>query len=189
MISIQTDRLTIRNFSADDWRDLQEVAVRYQASEMAQYDHPWPTSADEIKGIVEWFASGDSYLAVCLKSTGKIIGLITLNPKEQQTGTVFGLGYVFHEDHFGQWYATEGCRAVIDYAFGPLAADSMTSGTAEANHRSCRLLKRLGLRETGRGTGSFRQTEDGEPVEFVSLSFAIARDEWLAMDVEGKREP
>jgi RimJ/RimL family protein N-acetyltransferase len=181
--SIETDRLVIRNFRAGDWPDLQEMILRYQASDMAQYDHEWPTSADEIKGVAEWFASGDSYLAVCLRTTGKLIGLISLNPQEQQAAPVFGLGYVFHEDHFGQGYATEGCRAVIDYAFGPLAADSVTSGTAAANHRSCRLLRRLGLRQTGRGTSSFQKTQDGDPIAFASLTFAITRDEWLALDV------
>ena len=35
---------------------------------------PWPTGTAEIQGIVAWFARGDDYLAVCLKSTGKLIG-------------------------------------------------------------------------------------------------------------------
>jgi RimJ/RimL family protein N-acetyltransferase len=180
MTALETDRLAIRNFHADDWCDLQEMILQYQASEYAQYDHQWPTSTDEIKGIAAWFAEGDSYLAVCLKTTGKLIGFIALNPHEEQDDVAFGLGYVFNADYHGKGYATEGCRAVLDYAFGRLGADRMSTGTAAANHPSCRLLRRLGLRETGQGKASFRKTQDGEPIEFVGLSFAISRDEWLA---------
>ena len=53
MNAIETDRLVIRNFVIDDWRDLHEMVVKYQASEYAHYDHQWPTEAEEIKGIVE----------------------------------------------------------------------------------------------------------------------------------------
>ena len=97
MKPIETDRLVIRNFRADDWPDLQEISARYKASEYAQYDQEWPTSANEIKGMVEWFAGDDRFLAVCLEPTRKVIGLISLNP-EGQEGRIFGLGYVFNSD-------------------------------------------------------------------------------------------
>ena len=104
--------------------------------------------------------------------------LMALTGEEEQE---FGLGYVFKSDYWGQGYATEGCRAVMDYAFGQLGADRIATGTGAANERSCRLLRRLGLRETGQSTGSFWKTPDGDPIEFLGLSFAISRDEWLAL--------
>lgn len=36
MISFDTDRLIIRNFTTDDWQDLQEMIVNYQTSEWAK---------------------------------------------------------------------------------------------------------------------------------------------------------
>jgi ribosomal-protein-alanine N-acetyltransferase len=179
MTSIETDRLVLRNFQADDWQDLLEVAAKYQASEYAKYDHNWPTDAEEIKGVVEWFATGDRFLAVCLKTTGKLVGLVSLNPKD---GGEYGFGYVFHTDYHGQGYATEACRAALDHVFGPLGAERVVTGTAEANEPSCRLLRRLGLKEIGQGKGSFRETAEGEPIEFVALSFAISREEWAALE-------
>jgi RimJ/RimL family protein N-acetyltransferase len=187
MKPIETDRLVIRNFDVDDWRALQEMVVRYQASEYAQYDHPWPTSAEEIQGVAEWFAGGDSYLAVCLKGAGELVGLVALNQKAQGDGVEFGFGYVFHPDYHGRGYATEAGLAALDYAFGPLAADRVGTGTAAANEPSCRLLRRLGMRETGQSTASFCKTPEGEPIEFVALSFAISRDEWLALGRRGTR--
>ena len=35
MITLETDRLVIRNFRPDDWRELQELAIEYRASKWA----------------------------------------------------------------------------------------------------------------------------------------------------------
>ncbi len=96
MITIETNRLNIRNFHPDDWQDLQDLAVQYQASEWAKYEDPWPTSAEEVKGMAAFFASGDSYLAACQKATGKLIGLIAIERRKEQEERVHNLGYVFH---------------------------------------------------------------------------------------------
>jgi RimJ/RimL family protein N-acetyltransferase len=171
MIAIETDRLIIRNFCLDDWQNLQEVAIEYRASEWAKYEDPWPTSAQEVKGMVEWFAKGDDYLAVCLKATGKLIGLIAIERRKDQEGAVHNLGYVFHPGYHGHGYATEGCKAAMEYVFGQLAADGILTGTHPANKSSVRLLKKLGLRKVS-----------GD-------EFAISKEEWLALwEREGKME-
>jgi len=179
MTSMETERLIIRNFDSDDWQALQEMITQYESSEYAVYNHEWPTSKEEIKGIAKWFADGDSYLAVCLRETGKFIGFISLHRSEKEDCQEFGLGYIFNFNYHGKGYATEGCQAIIDHAFSRLGADRITTGTAAANNPSCRLLKRLGMRKTGEGTASFWKTQDGKPIEFVSFSFALSRDEWL----------
>ena len=156
------------------------MMVQYQASAAAVYDHEWPTSTEEIKGITKWFAGGDTYLAVWLKETGQMIGFVSLSQGKQDEILEFDLGYVFNFDYHGQGYATEGCQAAMDHAFGLLAADRITSGTAAANQASCQLLQRLGMKKTGESTAAFRKTEEGKPIAFLGLSFAITRDEWLA---------
>jgi RimJ/RimL family protein N-acetyltransferase len=164
MILLETDRLLIRNFRAEDWQELQELAIRYQASEWAQYDHPWPTSAEEVRSMAAWLASGDDYVAACLKATGQLIGLISIGRRDEAGASVHGFGYVFHPDFYGQGYATEGCRAAMDYVFAHLEADGIRTGTHPANEPSVRLLHRLGLKEVAQG------------------EYAISRGEWLARD-------
>ena len=166
MNSLETDRLAIRNFCPDDWQELQELAIQYQASEWAQYDIPWPTAEKEVKGMAQWFSGGDEYLAVCLKTTGKLIGLITIDRRKEQSGRVHNLGYVFHPAYHGQGYATEGCRAAMQYVFCVLAADGILTGTHPENEPSVQLIKRLGLKEMDRG------------------EFAMSREGWLALDHE-----
>jgi len=164
MTSLETDRLVIRNFHPDDWQQLQELAVAYQASEAARYEDPWPTSTEEVKGMAAWFAGGDDYLAVCLKETGELVGLVAINRRDDRKGVVHNLGYVFHPGHHGQGYATEACQAAMDYLFGEREADGILTGTHPDNEPSVRLLRRLGLKEVARG------------------EFALSREDWSARE-------
>lgn len=166
MISLETDRLTIRNFTPDDWQELQEMVIAYQASEAARYEDPWPTSAEEVKGIAAWFAGGDDYLAVCLKTTGKLIGFVAIGRRQEQD-RVHNLGYVFHPGYHGQGYATESCRAAMGYLFAQLGAEGILTGTHPDNQPSVALLKRLGLHEIGGG------------------EWVLSRTAWLAIGARG----
>ncbi|NLS76694.1 MAG: GNAT family N-acetyltransferase [Chloroflexi bacterium] len=178
MTILETERLTLRNFCASDWEALHEIICQYQASELAAYDQPWPTSPDEIRKIAAWFASGERYLAVCLKDTGRLIGFVALNPEQGERA--LNLGYVFNSDYHGQGYATEACQALLSHAFGTLQAEKVVSGTAAANQSSCRLLARLGFRRVGESVTSFGPGRDGKPAEFLGYSFELTRGEWEA---------
>lgn len=171
MITIETDRLQIRNFTANDWPGLQAVISHYQASASAQYEAPWPTSSKEIQDITTWFAGGDEYLCVALKATDTIIGLLAIERRKDKEGQVHNLGYIFHPAYQGQGYATEGCRAVMRYLFNQLAATAIHTGTHPANGASVRLLTKLGLQRIN-------------PGEFV-----LSRAEWQALEpATGKPE-
>lgn len=113
MIPIETERLVVRNFKVDDWEALHKMIVQYEASEFAAYDQQWPTSVEQIKGITEWFASGDNFMAACLKDTSQFIGFVALNPEEGEDGQEYNIGYVFDSHYHGHGYATEACKAIL----------------------------------------------------------------------------
>ena len=162
MTMFETERLTIRNFRIDDWEALHEMIVQYVSSGLAALEpNQWPTSPDEIKKITEWFASVDSYFAVCLKDTGRFIGFVCLNPEKGERE--FNIGYTFNFDYHGKGYATEACRALLGHAFDRLGAQRVVTGTHPSNTASVRLLERLGFRRT---------TEDP--------GWELSRDEWKA---------
>ena len=166
MISLETNRLIIRNFTPDDWQELQRIAIWYRGSHLAKYDHPWPTSEDEVRGMASWFASGDDYVAACEKATGRLMGLIAISHKKDEEERVHGLGYVFHGDYHGHGYATEACRAAMAHLFASLGADKILTGTHPDNAASVALLTKLGLKEIDRG------------------EFTISREEWLVLSRE-----
>jgi RimJ/RimL family protein N-acetyltransferase len=181
-MKIETKRLLIRNFRADDWNALREMIIQKESSEYAEYDHEWPTSEKEIKKITEWFASGDMFHAVCLKETDKLIGFIALDSVKKKENNEFNLGFYFDSNYHGKGYATEGCKAILHYAFSELKAEKVTSGTAAANHPARNLLTRLGMRKTGEDITSFRKTPEGKPIEFVGLRFSISKNEWCKLN-------
>jgi [ribosomal protein S5]-alanine N-acetyltransferase len=179
--TLETERLLIRNFSLGDWQALHEMINQYESSGLAAYDQQWPASPEEIKGIAQWFAGGDSYLAVCLKETGRLIGFLSLNA-EKQVPSELNIGYIFNFDDHGKGYATEACRAALTHAFVTLQAQQVVSGTAAANHASCRLLEKLGFTRTAESACSFRKTPDGKPIEFVGYSYTLTREKWEGVD-------
>jgi len=162
MDTIETERLHIRNFTHEDWQAFQEVLVHYQASESARFEPPWPTSDEDVQGMVKWFASGDYFLCVCLKASGAVIGLLAVERRKDHEEPVHNLGYVFHPAYHGHGYALEGCQAVMGYIFDQLGAVAIHTGTNPANEPSVRLLTKLGLKRINPG------------------EFTLTREEWLA---------
>ena len=185
MTPLVTERLEVRNFRVDDAPALREMVLQYQASAYAVYDHKWPTSADEIRAVAEWFAEGDRFLAVCLRDTGRFIGFVSLGATEGTHDTAYSLGYCFDFDYHGRGYATEACQVALDHAFDALGADKVTTGTAAANQPSCRLLARLGFRRVGEQTTSFWTNADGAPIEFLAYSFVLDRADRIGASSRG----
>lgn len=178
MQPIETERLMLRNFTAEDGPALLKMIVQYQASPYAKYDHPWPADPEQIKGVAKRFAKGDAYLAVCLKETRVFIGFVYLNPVKTGSGAVFNIGYIFDFDYHRKGYVTEACRATLHRAFDELRAEAVVTGTAEANKSSCRLLERLGFRMIRLSTESLQSTPEGKSVEFTACEYRISREEW-----------
>ncbi len=96
-------------------------------------------------------------LAVVLKSSGETIGQVHLDPYVNRWYRVAGdpetpvssveveLAFAFGRDYWGQGYAVEACRALIDYAFGELRIPRLVGGARHTNDRSVRLQQRLGF--------------------------------------------
>jgi RimJ/RimL family protein N-acetyltransferase len=55
------------------------------------------------------------------------------------------IGWRLAYDHWGKGYATEGAKAVRDYAFEELRLDQIVSFTSPANVRSRRVMEKIGM--------------------------------------------
>ncbi len=174
-VHITTERLLLRNFVSDDWKDLLEIAIDKAASPLAIYDHQFPTSEHEVKRITNWFVNGTDFLAVCESSTNRVIGYIYLGGETEKERD---LGYNFHSKYWGKGYATEACVAAIEHAFNSLGVERITSSTANLNSPSVKLLRSLGFHKTGESLGSFTTTPEGSPIEFMGSSYLLEKVEW-----------
>lgn len=112
-----------------------------------------------------WFATGDDYLCVTLKTTGAVIGLLAIECRNDHEEQVHNLGYIFDPADQGHGYATEGCQAVMRYLFVERGATAIHTGTHPDNQASVHLLSKLGL----------QQIKEGE--------FVLSREAWQARQV------
>jgi len=90
---------------------------------------------------------GWSGLLVSRRSDGRVLGECGLYPWRQdgrETGAV-ELGYRFGREHWGQGYAGEAARAVLDWASGELGFTDLVCVVQEANTASRRIAERLGF--------------------------------------------
>jgi ribosomal-protein-alanine N-acetyltransferase len=77
-----------------------------------------------------------------------VIGLIGLHTWEHHHRRA-ELGYDMAVSHWGQGIAGEAARAVIDYGFTTMRLHRIEAHTIADNHRSVRLLERLGFQREG----------------------------------------
>ncbi|URJ44501.1 GNAT family protein [Paenibacillus polymyxa] len=77
-----------------------------------------------------------------------------------------GNGYIFNPRYYGNGYATEASRRVLQYGFEELKAHRIIAMCNPENASSWRLLERLLMRK------------EGQPIWHNAYQHAILADEW-----------
>ncbi len=83
--------------------------------------------------------------------------------KQTNALRVWNVGFWIHPEFWGQGYATEAARAVLDFGFSALHASKLVTAHAIWNIRSKRVIEKLGFRYTGKNPCGFRK--QGKPEE------------------------
>jgi [ribosomal protein S5]-alanine N-acetyltransferase len=171
---IKTDRLIIRRFRANDWRDLYEYlsdpdVVLYEPYNVYNIDMCIREAAERAKDRAFW--------AVCLKEGGKVIGNLYLEKKDFET---WELGFIFNKRYQGQGYAVESAKALMDYAFLKYETRRIIAMCNPENKHSWRLLERLGLRREGHLIRNiyFKTDDNGQPIWLDTYLFGLLFEEW-----------
>jgi RimJ/RimL family protein N-acetyltransferase len=173
-ICIDTQRLLIRRFSPDDWRDLHEYLSQ---PEVVQFE-PYDIFAEAASQREAARRAGDpAFWAVCLRDGGKLIGNIYLSKQEYDT---WELGYVFNKRYHGMGYATEAARALLENVFTNQNARRVVAMCNPLNAPSWRLLERLGFRREGHFIRNiyFKKDAAGEPIWCDTYAYGILKEEW-----------
>ncbi len=177
MIIIETERLYVRNIKPQDWKDMQEYLSR---EEVMKYEGPWDTSDESMRKAAEELAKGNTFWAVELKTTGKMIGHIYLGREEPEKFLTWMIGYIFNNEFHGNGYATEACRGIMDYAFGKLGAHRIIAKCCPENVPSWKLMERIDMRREGYSLrcAAIKDAEDGSPIWWDEYLYAMLADEW-----------
>lgn len=177
MLAFETDRLIIRKFSPEDWKDLYEYLSQESVVEYEPYD---VLSEEECKQEAIERSQIDAFWAVCLKENNKLIGNIYFNQEEPEKFLTWEIGYVFNPAYYGKGYATEASRRILQYGFEEKGAHRIVGMCNPENSSSWRLMERLSMRREGhfKKRAFFRRTEDGKPIWHDAYEYSILDEEY-----------
>ena len=97
--------------------------------------------------IASMSAHGVQYWPIFLLKTGEHVGAAGMRVRESDE-PLRSVGYYLRPEYWGQGLATEAGRAVVNYAFESLGANSLFAGHHPENVTSGRVLEKLGFRFT-----------------------------------------
>jgi ribosomal-protein-alanine N-acetyltransferase len=162
-IEIVTDRLRLRAASIAD------VDLVWSASRVEGFNDwmTWdaPESKAELEDIArkneqEWTADNSYTFTADLLGNGEGIGRLSI--RREESPDTWNIGYWIHPDYWGQGYATEASRAILEFGKSSLSAFRITTAHAIANSASQRVIEKLGFIRTGENPSGF--IKHGEPV-------------------------
>src|SRR4051812_10844535 len=158
---LETDRLIIRPFVMEDeptFRRLLDEAFgqdSYGAEDTTRVLLEYNVIADKAHEALHQTPYEDR--AIALKSDGSVVGAVGFAPCRAPFGRLpsfggtphqtpeVGLFWALFPKHWGEGYATEAARAMIDYAFEELDLARIVATTENDNLRSIGVMKRLGM--------------------------------------------
>jgi RimJ/RimL family protein N-acetyltransferase len=174
---LETDRLIIRNFCSADWEDLYE----YLSNENVVKYEPYSVfSEEECKQEAINRSNNNSFLAVCIKESNKLIGNLYFQQQEPKIFLTWEIGYVFNPAYYGKGYATEACKRILRYGFENLNAHRIVGWCNPENTASWKLMERLLMRREGyfKKTAFFRKTPDGKPIWHDAYQYSILEEDF-----------
>lgn len=192
--TLETERLTLRPLTEADVAHL--VALDSDPEVMRYLNGGAATPRDLIeRAILPRFlrsferGDGSGVWAAIEHGSGTFLGWFSFQSDDARPGE-FSLGYRLRRAAWGHGYATEGARALILRGFAQLGAQRICATTYQDNHRSRRVMERLGMRlarsyrltaadlaDTSETFAPSGEVWDGEDVEY-----ALLRSDWERRD-------
>ena len=179
---LATERLVLREFVENDW----PAVLAYQQNPLYLRYYEWTERTPEgAREFVQMFLTQQQQvprikfqLACTLKTTGQLIGNcgIRLKSADAREGDI---GYELDPRYWGQGYATEAARAIVQFGFAQLRLHRIWSWCIAENVGSARVLEKLGMRQEGR----LRENEYFKGRWWDTLLYAILDYEWQAQQM------
>ncbi|HTJ67404.1 MAG TPA: GNAT family N-acetyltransferase [Actinospica sp.] len=180
---LETERMTLRRFTAADVEDL--VALHGDPVVMARIDDGWPVpravvEARTLPGILEEYrelAEGFGCFGAYLRATGAFVGWFSLRAASS-AGLSGGteIGYRLLPSAWGCGYGTEGARAVVGKAFGELGVERVVATTMTVNVASRRVMEKAGLSLVRTFFEEWPEYIEG--AEHGDVEYALTREDW-----------
>lgn len=186
---LTTERMLLRRFTAADVDSLVELdrdpaVMRYLTNGKPT---PFEVVRDEMLPalLAEYErTAGYGRLAAVHRTTGEFLGWFGLSQRGAATDEA-EVGYRLRQAWWGQGYATEGCRALIDAAFADLRLRRVYAETMAVNRASRRVMEKSGMRHVRTFHLHFDDPVPG--TEHGEVEYELRRADWLSRRVAQAR--
>jgi RimJ/RimL family protein N-acetyltransferase len=176
---LATERLVLRAPCFEDARTIATlVNDRRIAENTLRIPHPYGL-ADAQSFITAANTTGSEIVFLIATRGGAAIGACGIAQFGEEPPEI---GYWLGVPFWGQGYATEAARAVIDHAFGDLGYDVVAGGARVSNPASRRVLEKCGFQWTGVGLYRIRALASSAPVD----RFRLDRRRWAIVREDGR---
>jgi RimJ/RimL family protein N-acetyltransferase len=176
--AIASERLLVRPLRPDDGADL--FAYLSQA-EVYRFEPGEPVGRTEASRLAEERSLGSSFLALELRTEGRVVGHLSWHPVEPGHLRTWELGFIVDPRFQRRGLATEGARAWVEHAFESLAVHRVVAHCHPDNVASWKTLERIGFVREGhlRKNVFFRSDAAGQPAWQDTLLYAmLSEDRW-----------
>jgi len=147
----ETDRLLLRFFELSDASRVQDLAGNEEVARTTlSIPHPYPDGAAEqwIVNVSQLSEIGERYaFAMVKKEDGLLIGTISIGISQRHNHAE--LGYWVGKPYWGQGYATEAARRILQFGFEDLNLNRIFAAAMTTNPGSYQVMRKIGMKEEG----------------------------------------
>jgi len=175
---LETERLILRAPCFEDASAIARLANdRRIAENTTRIPHPY--SIADAEAFITRLTRADGELALLITIDDEPIGACGL---AELDGPTPDLGYWLGAPYWGNGYATEASRALIDHAFTELGCEALQAGARVTNPASRRVLEKCGFQWTGVGLYRIRALNSSAPID----RFRLDRGIWASLKSWGR---
>ena len=168
---LETERLTLRRPTLADVNAIARLACDRRIAQNTRLPHPY--SQSHAIDFVRHVASKNEVVFL-IEHNHAPVGMVGADWREEVTPE---LGYWLGVEHWGQGFATEAARAVIDFTFEEFDIPSIRSGARVTNPASRNILEKCGFQWSGVELHRFESLGSSAPVD----CFRLARGVWASL--------
>jgi RimJ/RimL family protein N-acetyltransferase len=170
---LETERLMLRKPTLADVKAITHLANDRRIAENSRR-LPHPYSHDHAVHFVNAQADAGPQTAFLIERDYQPVGMVGIDWRQPDAPE---LGYWFGVEHWGQGFATEAARAVIDFSFEEFDIEHLISGARVANPASRNVLEKCGFQWSGVELHRFEALGSSTPVD----RFRLSRTVWSSL--------
>ena len=152
-VFLETDRLVIRNWRADDWLLILPMSLDPEVVQYIGHYQPWTeeeTRQFASNRMSDFKRYGWTMWPLMLKETDSLVGYCGF--LRRMYGEYEGeieIGYALEKDAWGMGLAAEAGARILQYGFESLGFERVIASARPENARSIRVMEKMGMHSIG----------------------------------------